>query len=735
MQYILPLIILFCSIKASAQLPDLIPYRKGSLWGYADSTGKIVIEPQFDEAGFFVDELTPVSMHGLVFYINKTGKIFPAPTPENVDLLKSFDRYELISRNNNEYYIVANEKSTRPDSILLNSLYTIEGKQIIPPMYNMSYPVEILNDYFIMNDSRNPGRLVFSKSGELIMQSGFFKKLNDSTFIASGNKGTILFSGNKLIDLGAILPGSRSYYHHGGLYYDVIPWGKGRYFVSSDNRALRNREGILIDHKGNQLTKLVKMDTELDSGKFIAYERSADVNEEKVYYLFNEDGEKLRAYDNIKGNLADVFMNRYLKFTDFQNASFSGVIDTSGRQVLEQKYYEIFYWKDNLFFVKLNPGRFEKVFVVSENDSIIRQLEYTYVAKLPFNNNYIAYIEADNVFILNNSLNRISNGFSRYLFSLKNGYHVVGSKEPGLALADSTGAVKSEFNYMDIQFLESYGFLNGDYFLGYLIRNNRSLSTVLDAEGKERIPISNYPYLHNLSIMLDRITPFENRIAIHEHSKRNKNNHVLVDRDFNFINRIDADQIQRSREGLALAKKSGKRNYGYIDSSGRWVYKPKFKSASNFILGKALVEPKNWFKKPHIIINPLLKREQDVTIIKQYANGSVLVLDNNVSSAIEKGKNSWGKLYYKLKEGVTYYSIESREQAVSNSYGLRDSSGVYIVPIGKYSFIIPVSIYCEENICPPDGIFSVGTQQYGENMSKFKHLGFIDYYGREYFED
>lgn len=32
---------------------NLIPYRKGNLWGYCDSTKKIVIKPQFKEVGFF----------------------------------------------------------------------------------------------------------------------------------------------------------------------------------------------------------------------------------------------------------------------------------------------------------------------------------------------------------------------------------------------------------------------------------------------------------------------------------------------------------------------------------------------------------------------------------------------------------------------------------------------------------------------------------------------------------
>jgi hypothetical protein len=42
--------LLFLQENLSARLPDLIPYRKGNLWGYCDSTKKIIIEPRYDFA-------------------------------------------------------------------------------------------------------------------------------------------------------------------------------------------------------------------------------------------------------------------------------------------------------------------------------------------------------------------------------------------------------------------------------------------------------------------------------------------------------------------------------------------------------------------------------------------------------------------------------------------------------------------------------------------------------------
>lgn len=57
----LVLSLLACALAAHARLPELIPYRKGNLWGYCDSTKKILIGPQWKEVGFFNGSTAKVS--------------------------------------------------------------------------------------------------------------------------------------------------------------------------------------------------------------------------------------------------------------------------------------------------------------------------------------------------------------------------------------------------------------------------------------------------------------------------------------------------------------------------------------------------------------------------------------------------------------------------------------------------------------------------------------------------
>jgi WG containing repeat len=49
------IVALLCNdvVVAQGSLPNLIPYRKGNLWGYCDSNKKIIITPQFDKPVFF----------------------------------------------------------------------------------------------------------------------------------------------------------------------------------------------------------------------------------------------------------------------------------------------------------------------------------------------------------------------------------------------------------------------------------------------------------------------------------------------------------------------------------------------------------------------------------------------------------------------------------------------------------------------------------------------------------
>ncbi len=63
---------------------SLFPIKKDGKWGYIDKTGKIIIDPQYDDAWPFSEGLAAVMIvdeeTGKWGYIDKTGKYVWEPT-------------------------------------------------------------------------------------------------------------------------------------------------------------------------------------------------------------------------------------------------------------------------------------------------------------------------------------------------------------------------------------------------------------------------------------------------------------------------------------------------------------------------------------------------------------------------------------------------------------------------------------------------------------------------------
>jgi|GEM_PF-6249696 len=74
---------------------SLIPYRDGKKWGYCDPSGKIIIAPQFTEAGIFWQTLNVVKLDSYYCVIDKKGNIIHKSTKSTY--VRSGGRYFLVS--------------------------------------------------------------------------------------------------------------------------------------------------------------------------------------------------------------------------------------------------------------------------------------------------------------------------------------------------------------------------------------------------------------------------------------------------------------------------------------------------------------------------------------------------------------------------------------------------------------------------------------------------------------
>jgi len=70
------LVILFCCpiFLFSQGIPDLIPFKKNDLWGFADKNGTLKIEPQYDKVAFFGNDKAKVWKNDKQGFINPQGE-------------------------------------------------------------------------------------------------------------------------------------------------------------------------------------------------------------------------------------------------------------------------------------------------------------------------------------------------------------------------------------------------------------------------------------------------------------------------------------------------------------------------------------------------------------------------------------------------------------------------------------------------------------------------------------
>lgn len=74
MRLLFSILVLLFGQTLEARLPDLIPYRKGELWGFCDSTRKILVEPQWKSVRFYSGNTAKVSDGKWWGLIDRSGK-------------------------------------------------------------------------------------------------------------------------------------------------------------------------------------------------------------------------------------------------------------------------------------------------------------------------------------------------------------------------------------------------------------------------------------------------------------------------------------------------------------------------------------------------------------------------------------------------------------------------------------------------------------------------------------
>jgi hypothetical protein len=78
-----------CAVQAQSASAELVPFRRGALWGYADRKGQLVLPLQFDEVGPYVEGLAWVRQGSRYGYIGGGGHLV---TPVQYEQASNFRR-------------------------------------------------------------------------------------------------------------------------------------------------------------------------------------------------------------------------------------------------------------------------------------------------------------------------------------------------------------------------------------------------------------------------------------------------------------------------------------------------------------------------------------------------------------------------------------------------------------------------------------------------------------------
>jgi hypothetical protein len=301
-------------------LPSLIPYRNGNLWGFVDSTKKIIV-PAIYESVELRDDST-----GLVYVekfkswgaFNLKGKLV---IPIIYGDIESFKGYPYL-------FVVKNEKCGFLD---------LTGKIVVPLIYN---DIEWDPPHDTVAASRNfrYGLLQISTNREIIpagISEEYFDDYNGFYVFKSGsNYGVKSRSGKQIIP---------PVYSHVNFYdFPLI-------YTSSENPNVRD----VYDTTGRCIIKKLNGDIQDYWDTLCLVENKNGVQ------LFSASGKKLISEKGKKMYVPDVYSfktQRY--FTASNYAGLSGVIDIHGREILKPIY-------DDVRIISLRRGT---VFSVSSGD-------------------------------------------------------------------------------------------------------------------------------------------------------------------------------------------------------------------------------------------------------------------------------------------------------------------------------------------------------------------------------
>ena len=282
---------------------DLIPYRKGNLWGFSDINKKIIIPCQYDDAEPFKNGVATIQKNRLYGCIDKTGK----------DILPI--KYDSIIIFNSELIIIKKEGNRGIFNVLLN-------KEVLPCQYD-EVSIDTKQNIKVQ---KNGLWGIFDKNGKEIAPCKYIQEPNFDKGLAVGELS--------------------------GRYELINP--KGEILVHATEEAIKIFNEELYWIKKNDKWELYKI-----NGKRIKkaqYDDISEYNDSNDFFVVRI-GNQTGVLDK-KGK--EVVACKYDKIELTQNYivaeknKLKGVLDKKGKEMIPFKYDFIKELNQNLFKIEIN---------------------------------------------------------------------------------------------------------------------------------------------------------------------------------------------------------------------------------------------------------------------------------------------------------------------------------------------------------------------------------------------